>query len=82
MIPIIDSLLQVVGASLKIWDYYNKTKFYREYKELMLEIQEEAGKGIYNRDQAKIDRAQYKLMVMLSKFNEQAKAIHYDEKDI
>ncbi len=82
MIPIIDSLLQVTAASLKIWDYYNKTKFYRDYQKIMYEIQAESGKDIYRRDQAKIDKAQYRLMVLLSKFNDQARAIHYDEKDI
>jgi hypothetical protein len=69
MIPFLDSLFVAVGQGLKIWDHYNKTKYYRQYEELMNGIRIESGKDINERDQAKIDVYQYKLMLLLGQFN-------------
>jgi len=75
MIPFLDSLLQAVGQGLKIWDYYNKTKFFREFENYMNEIRIESSKEIDKRDQAKIDVYQYKLSLLISRFNSETEKI-------
>ena len=75
MIPFLDSLFQAVGQGLKIWDFYNKTKFYKEYEELMNDIRIESSKELGRKDQAKIDVLQYKLTLLISRFNSEAEKL-------
>lgn len=79
MIPIADSFLLALGKGLEIWDFYNKTRYARRYKEIYTELSEEHAKPVYApegkeyhysllRDQAKIDKLQLELKILIDQF--------------
>lgn len=75
MIPIADNFLKALAAGLEVWDHYNKTKYAREYREILTEIQKESGKPIYGnlppdklRDQGKIDRLGFQINILIEQF--------------
>ncbi len=75
MIGLADSILQVLAKTLEIWDWHNKTKYSRKYKELLDKIALEESKPIYGdfhytklRDQSKIDHWHRDLKLLMDRF--------------
>jgi hypothetical protein len=71
----IGPIFEALNKGLGIWDFYNKTKYQRQYKKLIDEIKEEEAKPLYGdqhrkflRDQNVIDRAQHEISMLLHQF--------------
>ncbi len=70
------AIFKAVEKGLGIWDWYNKTRYQREYRELTEIIREEEAKPIYDdrlrdkdlRDQNVIDRAKHDIEILLERF--------------
>ncbi len=80
ILPFIDTLFAAIGKGLQVWDHYNKTEYYREFKKINLELYEEMSKPIYPpegktyhykhlRDQSKIDRLHLDLVLLINSYN-------------
>jgi hypothetical protein len=68
---------KVADKALGIYDYHLKTKYAKEYRRILEELQEEEAKPVYaeddvdpeeQRDQNRIDRLHYKMKILLEKF--------------
>jgi hypothetical protein len=70
------AIFGAIEKGLAIWDFYNKTRYQRQYKKLIKKIANEEAKPVYGdnhrdkdlRDQNIIDRAYLDLQILLTQF--------------
>lgn len=76
MLQALGPIFLALNQALKIWDFYNQTKYQRRYEDIITQIGDELAKPIYDgnlqmdelRDQNKIDRLYLQLKILLEKF--------------
>jgi len=80
MIPVFDSFFQALAKGFQIWDFYNKTRYARQYQDIYKSLYEEMAKPVYPpedgktyhysmlRDQAKIDELQLDMAILIKQF--------------
>ncbi len=77
-----------LGRGFQIWDFYNKTKYSREFQKITKDLYEEMAKPIYPpdgekyhykylRNQAKIDELQLDLVILMKAFNKEVAQSEY-----
>ena len=82
------AIFQALEKGLAIWDFYNKTRYQRRYKNLLNIIANEEAKPIYSdehrdedlRDQNVIDRANLQLKILLDQFIKEPDDYHDNKK--
>lgn len=65
---IIDSLLQVLGAGLKLWSSKEASKYLDRYIKLKKEWYEEIAKPEHQQDHARIDNLKFELKLLCDSF--------------
>jgi hypothetical protein len=74
-LTLIGPIFSALEKGLVVWDFYNKTKYAREYRKLRQKLSEEEAKPVYGdmhmdelRDQSKIDKMHFDLDLLLRMF--------------
>lgn len=66
---LISALIDTISTGLKVWDFKNRTKYQDEWDNLSLEYFTLESAPYARRDQARIDKIEYRLYLLARRLN-------------